>query len=205
MTTLASGLSTVNRACLASMQGKNSLTNNIWLYSRGMNKKPIPGYEGIYEVSDDGRIWSLWREGARGPRANNRLPTELKQYTDKSGYKSVALCRDGKPTRVSVHSIVALAFIGERGSLVVDHIDDNPSNNALTNLRLISHSLNLARGKGINSKHGFRGISKRVNPSGSISWRSYATINGKHHHLGTFSTPAEASRFREEYVEARTK
>lgn len=166
-----------------------------------MLKKPIPGYEGLYEASEDGHIWSLWRPGARGPRAIQKEPRMLRESKTTTGYYTVALCKDGVARRHQVHSLMALAFIGKRERFsVVDHVDANPLNNSLSNLRIISHSKNLFRSEKHWSKTGFRGVARKKNPGGSVSWFSYVTINKKRILVGTFGTPLEAHNARLELV-----
>lgn len=89
--------------------------------------RPIRGYEGYYEVSDEGDVRSTRRKGSRG--------AVLSAGTTKNGYKLVSLWRDGKGTSCNVHRLVAAAFIGECPTgLEVRHLDGNPANNAVGNL-----------------------------------------------------------------------
>lgn len=74
---------------------------------------PVVGYEGLYEVSDQGRVWSVPRlclkwDGTR--RAGGNI---LGQHFYR-GYISVTLYRDGKRRNWKVHQLVATAFIGPR-------------------------------------------------------------------------------------------
>lgn len=70
----------------------------------------IPGYEGIYEVSDAGRVRGLNRITPSGRRWRGRL---MKSATDRRGYPSVMLF-DTKFKRFSVHCLVLAAFVGPR-------------------------------------------------------------------------------------------
>jgi hypothetical protein len=63
---------------------------------------PVPEYEGLYEVSDRGRVRSFPRKGTKGGL--------LKLVLDKQGYYMVRLYRDGKGRGHHVHRLVALAF-----------------------------------------------------------------------------------------------
>lgn len=92
----------------------------IWL--------PIVGFEGKYEVSNQGRVRSLnyHREG--------RIQV-LKPAMSKKGYLRVMLCKDGKAKRHSVHRLVAQTFLPNPLELPeVNHRDENKQNNAVTNL-----------------------------------------------------------------------
>lgn len=70
---------------------------------------PVVGYEGFYEVSDQGRIWSVPRLDPTGRRQGGRFlrPTLLS-----TGYLAIALCRAGKTSRFLVHRLVLTAFVG---------------------------------------------------------------------------------------------
>lgn len=100
--------------------------------------KPIPGHEG-YEVSDQGRVRSLSRvirvQYAKGFSQERRLPGRMlkPKWVVGSKYDLVTLTRQ-KPCYV--HHLVLLAFVGPcpRGK-VVRHLDGDPHNNNLENLR----------------------------------------------------------------------
>lgn len=81
--------------------------------------KPIPEWEGIYEVSSAGRVRSLDRiiacpnnQGIMSTRfvAGKMLSPKLTQF----GYNTVALCRDGGMRHHFVHRLVCFGFIGPR-------------------------------------------------------------------------------------------
>lgn len=93
--------------------------------------KPVPGYEGLYEVSDLGNV--------RGRR--NSI---LKPRKTKKGYLIVALCKDRKPTDYYIHRLVYNAFNGEISTeLEVNHINRDRADNRLINLNLMSHNENI--------------------------------------------------------------
>lgn len=113
--------------------------------------KPVSGYEGMYEVSDEGRVRSLDRV-VKGRVGNNRLfPGKiLSPETTYQGYKRVRLSREGKTRRFTVHSLVAQAFIGDYpDGLVINHIDENKANNRPDNLEYITQKENINHGTGI--------------------------------------------------------
>lgn len=98
--------------------------------------KSIPGYEGIYEVSDLGRVRSLDRivEHLGGER---RVEGRIRKLTANSdGYLGVNLCKDGSTRRKRVHRIVLEAFVGppEDGQECC-HNNGDPADNRLENLR----------------------------------------------------------------------
>jgi hypothetical protein len=86
--------------------------------------RPVPGYEGWYEVSDLGRV----RSGAR-----NRA---LKPYTVKSGHQRVTLSKQNVRRSAHIHRLVLTAFLGPAPTgMEVCHNDGDPANNLLSNLR----------------------------------------------------------------------
>lgn len=90
----------------------------------------IVGYEGIYEVSDAGRV----RRIAQGSRTwPGRL---LKPTADVRGYLRANLCRDGIRNMQKIHRLVLLAFTGPppAGMEQVNHRDGIKGNNAHGNL-----------------------------------------------------------------------
>ena len=90
--------------------------------------RAVPGWQGYYEVSDDGLVRSVKR-----PRA---LGAPLKPAIDKDGYGRVTLSAGmGRRQQVSVHRVVALAFIGPRPEgQVVRHLNGDNTDNRAANL-----------------------------------------------------------------------
>lgn len=106
--------------------------------------RPVVGYEGYYEVSDQGRVRGVERliKSSRGFRT---LPSALLQGTrnKQTKYVQVALSREGRRKLVAVHALVAAAFIGPRPKgLEVRHLDGNHSNDRRTNLKYGTPSQN---------------------------------------------------------------
>jgi len=90
--------------------------------------KEIEGYEGLYEVSNLGRVKSL-------PKARYKIPKEIILTPRKHPYKFVNLSKDSKVSTKSIHRLVAIAFIPNTlNKPVINHIDCNPSNNCVSNL-----------------------------------------------------------------------
>lgn len=108
------------------------------------NWKNIEGYEGLYQVSNFGRIRGLDRVVER----KNNNPTTIKgrvknnqQYVN--GYLFVALCKNGIKKPLSVHRLVANSFIPNPDNKPeVNHKDLNKHNNHVDNLEWCSHSEN---------------------------------------------------------------
>ena len=114
--------------------------NNIEIY------KNVTGYEGIYQVSNLGNVKSLERK-VIGKLDSIRTLKEkvLKNNLNKKGYYLVGLMKDNKQATKKVHQLVAIAFLGHTPcgmKLVVDHIDNNPLNNRVDNLQIITQREN---------------------------------------------------------------
>lgn len=105
--------------------------------------KDIPGYEGQYQASDQGRIRSVDRieNTARGPWHYKGKILRPGVYC-KSGHVSVVLGhgRNGSP----VHQLVMATFIGPRAKDAdVRHLNGNPKDNRLSNLAYGSRTENI--------------------------------------------------------------
>lgn len=93
--------------------------------------KPIEEYGDMYEVSDAGRV------------RNYRYPKVLTSSTDTNGYQIVTLYFRGKGKTKAVHQLVAHAFLGPQpGGMQVNHIDEDKTNNAVSNLEYVTSTFN---------------------------------------------------------------
>ena len=103
------------------------MTREIW--------KDIEGYEGLYQVSKLGEVYSF---------KSNKY---LKKLTNKGGYLRVQLCKHGKVTNQSIHRLVAEAFIPNPDNKPqVNHIDENKGNNTVSNLEWVTAKENCNHG-----------------------------------------------------------
>lgn len=92
--------------------------------------KPLEGYEGYYKVSSEGRICS-WHGNI------------LKPQKRRHGYLSVWLYKNGDRKQVSVHRLVAQTFIPNPDNLLeVNHLDEDKTNNKVSNLQWCDHRYN---------------------------------------------------------------
>lgn len=96
--------------------------------------RPILGYEGIYEVSDMGRVRSLDRRDRRGYRQKGKPKTLT---LDANGYPVVNLW-SGTGRTHHVHRLVAGAFLGESGGLSVNHKSGDKQDNRPGNLEYLT-------------------------------------------------------------------
>lgn len=92
--------------------------------------KPVEGYEGLYEVSDQGEV----------RRIGGSL---LKPQNESHGYASVSLSKNGKRVSKKIHRLVANAFVpNPDGCKVINHIDGNKKHNPASNLEWTTSSAN---------------------------------------------------------------
>jgi aspartate carbamoyltransferase regulatory subunit len=98
--------------------------------------KDINEYEGVYKISSYGNVWSKNKN------------SNMKLKPSRNGYISVSLWKNNQRRVTSIHRLVAEHFIDNINNLpVVDHIDNNRSNNSVSNLRWSTHSDNSSNQK----------------------------------------------------------
>lgn len=102
--------------------------------------KDVVGYEGLYTVSNTGKVMSLNYNNT----GNEGI---LSQSKDKDGYSRVILSDSGKRKTISVHRLVAIAFIPNPNNLPqVNHIDEVRDNNNVNNLEWCTLEYNINYG-----------------------------------------------------------
>jgi len=105
--------------------------------------RDIKGYEGLYQISNLGRIWSVPRKRKCDNQSiGNKF---LKPRQDKkTGYLKVALYKNGKAKVFYVHRLVALHFIPNPSNLPqINHKDGDKTNNSINNLEWVTASQNI--------------------------------------------------------------
>lgn len=103
--------------------------------------KDVVGYEGYYQVSNQGRVKSIVSN-----KRKNRKDVEfiLNQTRKKTGRLTVNLCVNDKRNTQFVHTLVLNAFVGPRPEgYECCHNDDDKNNNTLENLRWDTHINNI--------------------------------------------------------------
>jgi len=144
--------------------------------------RDIPGFEGLYAVSNYGNVWSHKR---------NRL---LRTGPDGSQYLTVGLMKNSKRNAMRVHILVAMAFLDHipdgTHKVVVDHRNNDRSNNNLSNLQLTTNRHNSSKDKV--RKYGAH-LPTGVYITPNKRFRSRIMIDKKQISLGVFDTPEEAS------------
>lgn len=127
--------------------------------------KDIDGYEGIYKISNYGRILSL-NYGAKNHALSGKQ-RYLKTPRSSSGYHHVQLYKDGKSSTLLVHILVASAFVPNPANKAeVNHIDGNKANNKANNLEWVTRKENLehAYANGLKRRNPRLGYVGRLNP-----------------------------------------
>lgn len=150
---------------------------------------PVIGYEGLYEVSNIGRVKSIIFEKHK-----------ILKQSYRGEYAKVVLYISGKKKDFMVHVLVSLCFIGARPEgLHIDHLDNNPRNNRSDNLQYVTPRENIIRGKicmlNKNKHSKFYGVSYSKKDSKWIVGRNVKIKNGvrKKIHIGIFDSENDAN------------
>lgn len=101
--------------------------------------KDVDGYEGIYEISNLGRLRSYYAKNGRLVNTSKLIKGKL----DKDGYREVALSKNGKVKYTRIHRLVAEAFIDGDISLEINHKDGDKLNNTVDNLEWVTTKENI--------------------------------------------------------------
>ena len=141
--------------------------------------KDIPGYKGIYKISNLGRIKKL----------NYKRTNKIYYLKCNTKRCHAHLYKNGIPEMHSIAVWMAITFLNFKPNgykIVVDHIDNDKTNDRLYNLQIITQRRNLTKEK--RAKSGYTGVTI----SGK-NWCAKININKERIHLGTFKTRKEAS------------
>lgn len=142
----------------------------------------VKGYEGLYQVSNFGRVKRLCKH----------RPDKILVFTDNGwGYNHIGLTKNYKRKIFKVHRLVYDHFFGLQPNMDIDHIDGNKKNNRLENLRMVNRRENI---------HYYHQTQKRSSKYIGVclfkktgKWVAYIDFNKKRHHLGIFKTEIEAA------------
>lgn len=105
--------------------------------------KDIDGYNGLYQVSNLGNVKSVERFRTNG-KSGFIQKSRILKTGNRNGYLIVNLCKDGVVKTFKVHRLVATHFIpNPENKPEIDHIDINPLNNRVENLRWVTHKENM--------------------------------------------------------------
>jgi len=112
-----------------------SIDGEVW--------RDVVGYEGLYKVSDHGRILCVDTVVKFANGYGIKREQEMGLVTRDDGYLAACLTKNGKRKTFYVHRLVAAAFIPNPDGLPeVDHIDADRANNMLSNLRWVTSKEN---------------------------------------------------------------
>ena len=154
--------------------------------------KDIKGYEGLYQVSNLGRVKSLSRKTSNGKGFFISREIIKKPTNNNKGYLQLLLSKDLKAKCFKVHKLVAIAFLNHTPcgmELVIDHINDNKLDNRVENLQIVTSRFNTYKTK-VKYSSKYKGVSwhKKAN-----KWTASIHINGKGVYLGIFNCELAAS------------
>ena len=147
-------------------------------------RKPIKGYEGMYSVTSDGRVWSEERV-VMYPNGHKRMAGSnwLTPFSTGNGYLYVNLSMPGRTKMFTIHRLVAMTFLHDAPKgMEIDHEDRNPKNNRLENLRYVTHTKN-------NINRYAKGCFFRKDRN---RWQARLRWNGNSKIIGQFKTEEEA-------------
>lgn len=138
--------------------------------------KDIEGYEGLYQVSNLGRVKSMERYVINHSGVSYlihekiRKATEKKDKNKKQGYMHIALYKNNKGKNYYVHRLVAEAFIeNPENKKTVNHINGNKHDNRVENLEWLTYSENNVHA----IEKGLNGTEQRRNKKGSMPVAQY--------------------------------
>jgi len=142
----------------------------------------------VFEYKDGALYWKIDKK--------KKKPGQLAGRTKINGYCEVRL--DGK--LYGTHRLIFMMVYGYLPK-IIDHIDGNPSNNFIDNLREASHAQNMRNSqRPKNNTSGFKGVyfDKR-----NSNWIAQCVVDGNKFHLGSFKDIHDAASavtsFREEH------
>ena len=152
--------------------------------------KDIPGYKGYYKVSNLGNVKSVKRKVKRGDSYLSVNEKVMSPAFDNKKYMQICLYRKNKKRLFKVHQLVAMAFLNHtpnKHEMVVDHIDNNPLNNNVNNLRVTTQRINCSQRHNTTSKYPGVSWDKRTK-----SWVCKIGVKNKVVFLGRFKKEYDA-------------
>jgi hypothetical protein len=164
--------------------------------------KDVKGFEGLYQVSNLGRVKSLSRKSKNAGSYNGYVTIKeriMKQTINRLGYHVITLFKDGNRNFKIVHRLVAESFIeNPKNYKEVNHKDLDKSNNNALNLEWCNREQNINHfynSKVTSSK--YKGVSYQKDRN---KWLAYVVLNKVRVMLGRFDSEEEASIIRTEFI-----
>lgn len=155
--------------------------------------KDIVGYEGLYQISNLGRIKSLPKQLKNKFGLFISKEKILKPSISSSGYLTVKLCSHTGKKPKQVHQLVCESFLNHKPcgmSLVIDHINNIKTNNELGNLRVVTNRFNTYRTQGSYTSI-YKGVSYIKNKK---LWKAQIRLRGKVITIGYFKKEIDAKK-----------
>ena len=153
--------------------------------------KDIKGYEGLYQVSNLGRVKSLSRYSFGEGRQKRKLKEKILKPTNKKEYFKVRLYNRSGYKFFKIHHLVAINFLNYSKSkkYIIDHVNNNKSDNRVENLQIITQRQNLSKDKK-NKTSKYTGVSWDKE---NKKWRAVICIKGKNKCLGRYKSEYQAN------------
>lgn len=160
----------------------------------GIKWVDIPGFEGLYRISNMGSVMSMGRMVARkGGHLVKSKSKILKGTIQESGYKAYCLRKDGKAYVLGLHRLMMISFVGPiPKGFAVDHIDGDKSNNKLENLEYVSPGENNIRKLEMHDKRKELKVDGVNKDEETGEYRVSINILGRRFDLGYFKERDEA-------------
>ncbi len=130
---------------------------------------PVEGFEGLYSITRDGRIWTKRRQGSDG--------RWIKAQFDKDGYRVITLCKNGKYTNHKLHRLIAKKFIlNPLNKPEINHLNGIKDDNRIINLNWVTSKENDLHAR----KKGLTNTSGEDNGSSKLTWEQVDEIRKYH-------------------------
>lgn len=157
--------------------------------------KDIPGFEGIYQISNLGNVRRMERM-VQGPLSMIKLSQRKVKPCKSSGYYQVMLCNNTREN-YHIHKLLAFTFLNldiKDKTKVVNHIDGSRDNNKLSNLEIISQRENTSHyfTKLENKASKYLGVSYEKNSKSIPKWKASLWYNKRLINLGRYHSEEEA-------------
>lgn len=158
--------------------GNYIMENEIW--------KDIPEYVGYYQSNQNGDIKSLQRITIYNDGRKKVQKEKILKHYNRGKYKKVDLCKHGVVKKHYVHLLVFFSFnvVVKKKNYVVDHINNDKSDNRICNLQYISQRENTSKDNKNKNHPCVRFVGQK--------WQLRMKINGENVYIGSFNTKEKA-------------